>query len=49
MAIGTVLGIIAGFTGGVVDGAIGRIIDLTLSFPATLMLLGALRGRSWTG
>lgn len=37
--IGTVLGIIAGFTGGVVDGVIGRIIDLTLSFPSTLMLL----------
>ncbi|KQP67012.1 MULTISPECIES: ABC transporter permease [unclassified Nocardioides] len=37
--IGTVLGIIAGFTGGVVDGVIGRFIDLTLSFPSTLMLL----------
>ena len=40
MAIGTVVGIIAGFTGGIVDGAIGRFIDLTLSFPSTLMLLG---------
>jgi peptide/nickel transport system permease protein len=38
--IGTVLGIIAGFSGGHVDGVIGRIIDLTLSFPVTLMLLG---------
>jgi peptide/nickel transport system permease protein len=34
-----VLGIIAGFSGGVVDGVVGRIIDLTLSFPSTLMLL----------
>ena len=39
VAIGTVLGIIAGFSGGFVDGAIGRSIDLTLSFPGTLMLL----------
>src|SRR3954447_6656710 len=39
MTIGTVLGIIAGFTGGWVDGLIGRGIDLTLSFPSTLMLL----------
>jgi peptide/nickel transport system permease protein len=40
IGVGTILGIIAGFTGGLVDGVIGRIIDLTLSFPATLMLLG---------
>lgn len=40
VVIGTVLGIIAGFTGGFVDSAIGRFIDLTLAFPATLMLLG---------
>ena len=39
VAFGTVLGIIAGFTGGVVDSIVGRIIDLTLSFPSTLMLL----------
>jgi peptide/nickel transport system permease protein len=39
VTIGTILGIIAGFTGGFVDGAIGRAIDLTLSFPSTLMLL----------
>jgi peptide/nickel transport system permease protein len=39
MAIGTVLGIIAGFTRGWVDSVIGRLIDLTLSFPQTLMLL----------
>ena len=37
--IGTSLGIIAGFTGGVVDSGIGRLIDLVLSFPSTLMLL----------
>jgi peptide/nickel transport system permease protein len=40
VVIGTVLGIIAGFSGGHVDGVIGRVIDLTLSFPVTLMLLG---------
>lgn len=39
MIIGTVLGIVAGFTRGWVDGVIGRLIDLTLSFPQTLMLL----------
>jgi peptide/nickel transport system permease protein len=39
VVVGTVLGIIAGFTGGAVDSIIGRIIDLTLSFPSTLMLL----------
>jgi peptide/nickel transport system permease protein len=37
--VGVILGIIAGLTGGIVDGIIGRIIDLTLSFPQTLMLL----------
>ncbi|WP_395640569.1 ABC transporter permease [Pseudolysinimonas sp.] len=39
MATGVVLGIIAGLTGGWVDTLIGRLIDLTLSFPQTLMLL----------
>jgi peptide/nickel transport system permease protein len=39
VAFGTVVGIIAGFTGGATDSVIGRIIDLTLSFPSTLMLL----------
>jgi peptide/nickel transport system permease protein len=39
IGVGTVLGIIAGFTGGWVDAIIGRAIDLTLSFPQTLMLL----------
>jgi peptide/nickel transport system permease protein len=39
VVIGTVLGIIAGFSGGVVDSVVGRVIDLTLSFPSTLMLL----------
>jgi peptide/nickel transport system permease protein len=39
IALGTVLGIIAGFTGGWVDSVVGRIVDLTLSFPQTLMLL----------
>jgi peptide/nickel transport system permease protein len=39
ITVGAVLGIIAGFTGGWVDSFIGRAIDLTLSFPSTLMLL----------
>ena len=37
--IGTVLGIIGGFSGGWTDSVIGRFVDLTLSFPSTLMLL----------
>jgi peptide/nickel transport system permease protein len=37
--LGTVLGIVSGFTGGLVDATIGRLVDLTLSFPQTLMLL----------
>ena len=39
IAFGAVMGIIAGFTGGWVDSLIGRLVDLTLSFPSTLMLL----------
>jgi peptide/nickel transport system permease protein len=39
MIFGVVLGIIAGLTGGWADTLIGRLIDLTLSFPQTLMLL----------
>jgi peptide/nickel transport system permease protein len=39
VVFGTVLGIVAGFLGGFVDSVIGRLIDLTLSFPSTLMLL----------
>jgi peptide/nickel transport system permease protein len=39
VALGAVLGIISGFVGGFVDATIGRLIDLTLSFPQTLMLL----------
>ncbi|PZQ88109.1 MAG: peptide ABC transporter permease [Leifsonia xyli] len=39
MIIGIVLGIIAGMSGGWIDTGIGRLIDLTLAFPQTLMLL----------
>ncbi|MFL6060084.1 MAG: ABC transporter permease [Marmoricola sp.] len=39
VVLGVVLGIISGFSGGWIDAIIGRIIDLTLSFPQTLMLL----------
>ncbi|MCW2783799.1 MAG: binding-protein-dependent transport system inner rane component [Marmoricola sp.] len=39
IVIGTVLGIVSGFAGGIVDAVIGRLVDLTLSFPQTLMLL----------
>ena len=37
--IGVTLGIVSGASGGWVDMIIGRIIDLTLAFPQTLMLL----------
>ena len=37
--VGVILGIISGFSGGFVDGTVGRVIDLTLSFPVTMMLL----------
>jgi peptide/nickel transport system permease protein len=36
---GAVLGIVAGFRGGIIDAVVGRFVDLTLSFPSTLMLL----------
>lgn len=39
VVVGAVLGIIAGFSGGWLDALIGRTVDLTLSFPQTLMLL----------
>lgn len=39
IGFGAVMGIIAGFSGGWVDSLIGRLVDLTLSFPSTLMLL----------
>ena len=37
--IGIVFGIVSGFSGGFVDATVGRFIDLTLSFPQTMMLL----------
>jgi peptide/nickel transport system permease protein len=39
VAIGVILGIVAGMNRGWVDTLIGRLIDLVLSFPQTLMLL----------
>lgn len=39
VVVGTVLGIVSGAAGGWVDAIIGRITDLTLAFPQTLMLL----------
>lgn len=39
MVLGVVLGIVSGAAGGWVDAIIGRLIDLTLAFPQTLMLL----------
>jgi len=47
VGVGTVLGILSGFVGGFADSVIGRLIDLTLSFPQTLMLL-ALSGLAVT-
>ena len=37
--LGVVLGIVSGASGGWADAVIGRLIDLTLAFPQTLMLL----------
>jgi len=39
VAIGTVMGIIAGYTGGLTDTLIGRIMDLILAFPFLLIIL----------
>ncbi|MCW2787436.1 MAG: binding-protein-dependent transport system inner rane component [Marmoricola sp.] len=39
IAFGAVLGIVAGYSGGWVDSVVGRVVDLTLSFPSTLVLL----------
>lgn len=39
IALGTILGIISGFSRGIGDTLISRLVDLTLSFPQTLMLL----------
>lgn len=39
VGLGTIFGIIAGVSGGITDALIGRLIDLILSFPQTLMLL----------
>lgn len=44
VVIGVVLGIVAGTAGGLTDSVIGRLIDLTLSFPQTLMLLALFPG-----
>ena len=46
--IGTVMGIIAGTSGGWIDAIIGRIIDMTLSFPQTLMMLSLSSSRTCT-
>ncbi|QAY70429.1 ABC transporter permease [Xylanimonas protaetiae] len=39
VVLGVVLGIVAGMAGGWTDTLIGRLVDLVLSFPQTLMLL----------
>jgi peptide/nickel transport system permease protein len=39
VAIGTVMGIIAGYTGGLTDTLIGRLMDLILAFPFLLIIL----------
>ena len=39
VAIGTVIGIIAGYTGGWTDTLIGRLMDLVLAFPFLLIVL----------
>lgn len=39
VCIGTVIGIIAGYTGGIIDTLIGRLMDLILAFPFLLIIL----------
>ncbi|CUR54703.1 Binding-protein-dependent transport systems inner membrane component [metagenome] len=41
VGLGVVLGIIAGYAGGWIDAIIGRLTDLVLAFPQTLLLLAA--------
>lgn len=41
IGLGVALGVIAGYSGGWVDSIIGRVIDLVLAFPQTLLLLAA--------
>lgn len=39
VTLGTIIGIVAGYFGGRVDNALGRLMDLILAFPQLLMLL----------
>jgi peptide/nickel transport system permease protein len=39
VALGTVIGIVAGYTGGATDNLIGRFMDLVLAFPQLLIIL----------
>lgn len=39
LAIGTTIGLISGFLGGLVDGAIMRVVDVLLAFPSLLLAL----------
>ena len=39
VVLGTVVGIIAGYSGGLLDSAIGRLMDLILAFPFLLIIL----------
>lgn len=39
VSLGTVIGIVAGYTGGWTDQALGRLMDLTLAFPFILIVL----------
>ena len=39
VVIGTVIGIVSGYSGGKTDAVIGRIMDLTLAFPFLLIIL----------
>ena len=39
VAIGTIIGIIAGYAGGITDTLIGRLMDLILAFPFLLIIL----------
>jgi peptide/nickel transport system permease protein len=46
LATGSLLGITAGYSGGIVDGAIMRVMDIMLAFPSIILAIGivAMRG-----
>lgn len=42
VAIGTIVGLVAGFFGGWIDAVIGRLMDVLMSFPALIFMIAAM-------